>query len=108
MVVIIVFGQMHIAKKKKKWFITGRKVAPTEDNPNYDEWAVEDALVKSWLTNSMTDRLMSHFVQRGMTKEVWDAVKRSYLDVSNSSQVYELMKKSFQSCQGGCPLAEWY
>ena len=37
-----------------------------------------------------------------------DVVKRSYLDVSYSSQVHELMKKSFQSRQGGCPLVEYY
>lgn len=30
---------------------------------------------------------MPHFVQCGTAKEVLDAVKRSYLDVSDSSQV---------------------
>ena len=43
-----------------------------------------------------------------MAKKVWDAVNRSYLDVFDSSQVYELMKKSFESRQGGCLLAEYY
>ena len=33
--------------RKKKCYITGRKVAPTEDDPNYDDWEAEDALVKS-------------------------------------------------------------
>ena len=56
----------------------------------------------------MTDKLMAHFVQCGTTTKVWDAVKRSYLDVSDSSQVYELMKKSFQSRQGSRPLSEYY
>ena len=56
----------------------------------------------------MNDKLMAHFVRCGTTKEVWDAVKRSYLDVSDSSQVYKLMKKSFQSSQGGRPLSEYY
>ena len=45
----------------------------------------------------MTDKLMAHFVQCRMTKEVWDVVKKSYLDVSDSSQVYDRIKKSFQS-----------
>lgn len=44
----------------------------------------------------------------GTAKEVWDAVKRSYLDVSDSSQVYELMKKTFQLRQGGRPIIEYY
>ena len=56
----------------------------------------------------MTVKLMTYFVQSGMTKEVWNVVKRSYLDVSNSSQVYELMRKSYQSRQGGHPLSKYY
>ena len=47
-------------------------------------------------------------LQCGIVEEVWDTVKISYLDVSDSSQVYELMKKSFQSRQGGRPFAEYY
>ena len=38
---------MHIVGKKKKGYIKGRKVGPTKDNPNYDEWEAEDILVKS-------------------------------------------------------------
>ena len=100
--------EMHIAGRKKKGYITGRKIAPSESDPNYDEWEAEDALVKSWLINSMTTNLMSHFVQCGTAKEVWDAVKRSYLDASDSSQVYELMKKTFQLRQDGRLLTEYY
>ena len=39
--------EMHIAGKKKKGYIIGRKVAPTEDDPSYDECEAENALVKS-------------------------------------------------------------
>ena len=49
---------MHKAGRMKKEYIIGRKVAPVEN-----------------------DKLMAHFVQCGTAKEVWDAVKRSYLDV---------------------------
>uniref|UniRef100_A0A6N2ML96 Uncharacterized protein n=1 Tax=Salix viminalis TaxID=40686 RepID=A0A6N2ML96_SALVM len=50
--------------------------------------------------NSMTPNLMSHFGQCGMTKHVWDAVKRSYLDASNSSQ----FGSSQQLCLATSPL----
>ena len=56
----------------------------------------------------MTNQLMLHSMQFRTAKEVWDTVKRSYLDVSYSSQAYELMKKSFQSCQGGSTLTKYY
>ena len=32
---------MPITGKKKKEYITGRKVALVEDDPNYDEWEAE-------------------------------------------------------------------
>ena len=98
----------HIWSQIMEMHIAGRKVAPVENDSSYDEWKAEDALDNSWLINSMTDKLMAHFVQCGTAKKVWDVVKRSYLDVSDSSQVYELMKKSFQSRQGGHPLSEYY
>ena len=86
---------MHIAGRKKKGYIIERKVALAQDDPNHDEWEAEDTLVKSWLINSMTNQRMSHFAQCGMAKEVWDVVKRSYLDTFDSSQVYELIKNPF-------------
>lgn len=67
----------------------------------------EDALAKSCLINSMMDKLMSHFIQCKIVKKDWDAIKKSYLDVSNYSQVYELMEKSFQRHQNGLPLIEY-
>ena len=54
--------QMPIVDRRKKGCITGRKVVLTDNDLNYDEWKVEDVSVKSWLINSMTDKMMAHFV----------------------------------------------
>jgi hypothetical protein len=62
--------EMHIAGRRKKGYINGRKAAPAESDPSYDDWEAEDALVKGWLINSMTDKLMTHFVQCGTAKDV--------------------------------------
>ena len=47
--------EMYIAGKRKKGYLTGRKVAPADDDPSYDEWDADDKTVKSWLINSMTE-----------------------------------------------------
>lgn len=52
--------------ERKKGYITVRKVALPENDLSYDKREVEDVLVKSWLISSMTDNLMSHFVQFGI------------------------------------------
>ena len=54
--------EMHISGRRKKGYIIGRKVAPVENDSGYDEWEAKDAMVKSWLINSMTDKPMAHFV----------------------------------------------
>ncbi|XP_071933922.1 uncharacterized protein [Coffea arabica] len=112
MALIIEFGPRFwrclLLEEKKKGYINGKKAAQAVYDSSYDEWEAEDSLVKSWLINSMSDNLISHFVQCGTSKEVWDAIKRSYLDVSDSSEVYELMKKTFHLQQDGRPLAEYY
>lgn len=100
--------EMHITGRKKRTHIFCELTLPKEDDSTYGEWVADDAIVKSWLINSMTDALVAHFVQFDTAKDVWDAVKRSYLDVSDSSQVYELMKKSFQLRQEGRPLVTYY
>lgn len=55
----------------------------------------------------MIDKLVSHFIC-GTAKNVWDAVRKSYLDVFESSQAYKLMKKLFQPRQNERPLVEYY
>lgn len=90
--------KIHIARKEKKGYIIGRKVASNDNDPAYVKWEVEDALVKSWLINSMTDKLISHFFQYETTKEVWDVMRKRYLDAFDSSKVYELMNMYFQLC----------
>ena len=55
--------EMHIIGKRNKRYNTGRKAAPVENDPSYDEWEVVDSMIKSWLINSMNDKLMAHFVQ---------------------------------------------
>lgn len=41
------FWRYILLQEKKKGYINGKKVAPAEDDPSYDEWEAEDALVKS-------------------------------------------------------------
>ena len=38
--------EMYIVGGRQKGYITRKKVAPVEDNPNHDEWEAKNALVK--------------------------------------------------------------
>ena len=41
-----IMEDMHTVGRRNKRYITGRKVAPVDNDPSYDEWEA-DALVKS-------------------------------------------------------------
>ncbi|KAI5355759.1 hypothetical protein L3X38_008654 [Prunus dulcis] len=56
----------------------------------------------------MHTNLMLNFIQCQTAKGVWDTVKKACCDASDSSQVYELMKKSVQLRQNGWPLSTYF
>ena len=54
--------EIHFIGRKKKGYIIGREITLAEDDTDYDEWEAKNVLVKSWPINSMTNKLISHFV----------------------------------------------
>lgn len=62
--------KINIVVGKKKSYIIGSKVVLNNDDPTYDKCEDEDVLIKSWLIDPMTDKLMSCYVQCGILKEV--------------------------------------
>jgi len=56
---------------------------------NYIEWLQ----IIAWLTNSMELVIGKPFMFLPSTKEVWDAVKDTYSDIQNSSQIFGLKSR---------------
>lgn len=110
MVTIIVFNlkfwRCILLGERRKVILSEEKVVPKEDDLNYDKLKTKNALVKSKIINFRKHKLMSHFVQCDTAKDVWDVVRKIYLDVSDSLQVYKLIKRPSQLRQGGRPLIE--
>jgi len=47
-------------------------------------------MVMSWLINSMTNEIGLDFLYYATAKEIWDAVKETYSDNENTSQLIEI------------------
>ena len=82
--------EMYIARRGKVQYLIGKKPKPVETDAAYPIWVEENAMVKSWLLNSMTSNVRTVFLRLPTTHDVWDAVSQTYFVGKDASQMYEL------------------
>ena len=51
---------------------------------------------------------MQRFIHLQTTNEIWDAVSKTLYDGSDETQLFELNRKSFTTCQNSRPLPTYY
>lgn len=80
-------------------YLTGEISEPTTLGPDKCKWISEDALVMSWLFNSMEPTIRDSFLLLNTAHEVWTAVAQTYSQTGNDAQAYELRKKPRDTAQ---------
>ncbi|KZV35965.1 hypothetical protein F511_31191, partial [Dorcoceras hygrometricum] len=71
-------------------------------------WKSENSMVTAWLINSMEPSTGRTFLFLPTAQEVWDAVRETYSDLENSSQIFDLKTRLWQSRQGEKTVTEYY
>ncbi|XP_048134323.1 uncharacterized protein LOC125314929 [Rhodamnia argentea] len=82
-----------IASGECTGFITGEKPRPTTPPTALSRWLAEDASVKAFLLNHMTDGIRKQYVFMQTARDIWVSIKDTYFETGNDVQIYELMKK---------------
>ncbi|KAH0695590.1 hypothetical protein KY284_015644 [Solanum tuberosum] len=100
--------EMRIGARNKVGYLTGEVKKPEQTDLGYAIWITENHKVKSWLIDSMSPTLMQRFIMLSMTKEIWEAVAKTFYDGSDETRLFELNKKSFTTMQSGRPLSTYY
>lgn len=85
--------KLVIDGKGKLGHLTGEVKKPANNDPRLKSWRSENSMVIPWLINSMESSIGKPFLFIPTTKEVWDVVRDTYLDLENSSQIFELKTK---------------
>ncbi|KAK2974861.1 hypothetical protein RJ640_021929 [Escallonia rubra] len=62
--------EMYISGKDKLGYINGDLPQPQETYPSFRKWRTENAVVKSWLINSMDPKLISNYIRFRMAKAI--------------------------------------
>nr|BBC44096.1 predicted uncharacterized protein LOC110755101 [Malus domestica] len=94
---------------KGKWsYVSGKKMAPAQADALYAIWEEDNAMVQSWLLNSMTKDVRAIFLKLSTAKDVWDAVTQTYSIEKDASKLYELRRQALATRQNGEPLSAYY
>ena len=67
-----------ISGKGKRGYLTGKTKQPTEEDPEFTNWDIEDNMVQSWLLNSMTTSIGEKFFLHQTAHEIWEGARHTY------------------------------
>ncbi|KAK3039592.1 hypothetical protein RJ639_029291 [Escallonia herrerae] len=73
---------------------------PAAADPSLSVWRSENSLIIALLINSMEPTIGKPYLFLPTTKDVWEAVRETYSDDENSSQIFDLKTKLWKSKQG--------
>nr|XP_028964397.1 uncharacterized protein LOC114827048 isoform X2 [Malus domestica] len=100
--------RIYITGRGKWSYVSGTKMAQAEVDALYAIWEEENAMVQSWLLNSMTRDVRAIFLRLSTAKDVWDAVTQTYSIEKDASKLYELRRQALATRQNGEPLSAYY
>ncbi|XP_075088312.1 uncharacterized protein LOC142170326 [Nicotiana tabacum] len=72
---------------------------PEAGDPKMKAWRSENSLVIAWHLNSMEPAIGKPYLFLPTARDVWEAVKETYSDVENASQIFELKIKLWKARQ---------
>lgn len=100
--------EMYITGRGKVQYLTGKKPIPDETNAACSIWLEDNAMVKSWLLNSMTSNVRAVFLYLPTAHDVWDAVSQTYFVGKDASQMYELRCRAHETRHNGKSVVDYY
>ncbi|GAV88669.1 UBN2_3 domain-containing protein [Cephalotus follicularis] len=97
---------LFVRATKLVGYLTGNTPRPTVGND--EKWLCENALVMSWLLNSIKPTLSPQYMMMDSTKDVWEAIAQQFSQENNYAQACEISKQAREMRQGELSLATYY
>lgn len=90
---IIIPGQDRLFHQSKAEACADILLGLKETSLLYDKWIAENSLVISWLLHLLLPSIVTGYMLLTRAHEILNAVSKTYLQLGNDAQLYELMKK---------------
>lgn len=95
------------ASKNKSGFVDGTISKPDVDSPDFQPWVQCNAVVLSWLTNSLDKELQSGVAYADTANEVWVDLEERFTQ-GLAPRVYELKRAIALLQQEKAPISSYY
>ena len=100
---------MFITGKGKMGYLDGTTKAPASDDVNASFlWQTENAMIMSWLINSMEPEIGQVHLFLTSAQAIWDSVAATYSNRGNSAQVFALKTCLKNLKQGGQDVTHYF
>ena len=101
--------KLVIEGKGKMGYLTGEIRKPeSTDLAVIQKWRSENSMVIAWLVNSMKPSIGKTYLFLPTAKDVWDAVRETYSDAEDYSQIFDLKTRLWQMKQGDRDVTDYY
>ena len=100
--------RIFLQGKGKEEYVTNDANRPKKDGADLTKWKLENSQVMSWLLNTMTNEIREDFMYYGTAKEIWNAAKETYLNVDNTSSIFEIKSLLHDLRQDDCTITEYF
>ncbi|XP_073119914.1 uncharacterized protein [Henckelia pumila] len=94
--------------KGKLGNLNGEIKPPASNDPKYKQWLSENSLVTAWFINSMGPIIGKPFMFLSTARDLSEAVKETYSDMENHSQLFELNIRMWRMQQGNRDVTAYY
>ncbi|CAN1804433.1 hypothetical protein LINPERHAP1_LOCUS23918 [Linum perenne] len=99
---------IFITGRGKAGYLHGTKEKPAKTDPTFEQWDIEDNLVRGWLLSTMHQKIGENYLLHPSAKSIWDHAKKTYSTVDNSSALLEIETKLFNLKQGNMSVNDYY
>lgn len=99
---------IYIKGKDKEDYLIGAIKTPALDDPKYQKWKTENALVMEWLLNSMKPEVSGNYLFLDTTHQIWSSLSETFSEVGHVAKVYDLRQQIAKFKQRDLPLSIYY
>lgn len=86
--------KLVIDGKGKLGYVAGDTKMPASTEIDLlQRWRSKNSMVSAWLVNSMKPSIGNAYLFLPIAKDIWNAVRETYSDSENSSQIFEIKTK---------------
>ncbi|KAG6470011.1 hypothetical protein ZIOFF_070951 [Zingiber officinale] len=105
---VVLTVRLAIDGKGKLGYLNGEIKPPTTKDPRFEQWQSQNSMVTAWLINSMDPVIGKPFIFLPTARDVWEAVRETYSDLDNHSQLFELNTRRWKMEQGDHEVTAYY